>query len=168
MHWFSYIIMTTLIFSIGVAPVFAQTPQQQFAVKDVQSGQSYTVNYSVNNATMNDISISPQDTSLIVYLNSTGDGSLTMTMPRSLIDAKAGTSDDQFFVLVDGADTDFTENKTNTDRTVTLSFPEGTQQVEVIGTQVIPEFGGLSFVVLVIAIISIVAISSKTRLKFGQ
>jgi len=166
MHWVSYVIMATMIFSIGVAPVFAQTPQQ-FAVKDVQSGKSYSVNYSVTGATVSDMSISPQDTSLLVSITSSSDGNLTLTMPRSLIDAKAGTGDDQFFVLVDGADTDFTESKTNTDRTVTVSIPEGTQQVEVIGTQVVPEFGGLSFVVLAIAIISIVAISSKTRLKFG-
>jgi len=158
--------MVTLIFSIGAAPVFAQTPQQ-FTIKDAQSGQSYTVNYSVSGATVDDISISPQDTSLIVSLTSSGDGNLTMTMPRSLIDAKAGTGDDQFFVLVDGADTDFTESKTDTDRTVTVSFLEDTRQIEIIGTQVVPEFGGLSFVVLVIAIISIVAISAKTRLKFG-
>ena len=167
MHWFSYVLMTALIFSIGVAPVFAQTPQQ-IAVKDVQSGKSYTVNYSVNGAIVDDISISPQDTSLLVSLKSSDDGNLTMTLPRSLIDAKTSTGDDQFFVLVDGADTDFTESKTDANRIVTVSFPAGTQQVEVIGTQVVPEFGGLAFVVLVIAIISIVAISSKTRLKFGQ
>ena len=88
-------------------------------------------------------------------------------MPRALIDAKAGTGDDQFFVLVDGADTDFTESKTNTDRTVTVSFPQDTKQIEIIGTQVIPEFGGLAFVVLIVAIVSIVAISAKTRLKFS-
>ena len=167
MHWFSYAIMAALVFSIGVAPVFAQTPQQ-FAVKDVQSGQSYTVNYGVTGATVNDISISQQDTSLLVTLTSSSDGNLTMTMPRSLIDAKATLGDDQFFVLVDGADSDFTESKTTDSRTITVSIPEGTQEVEVIGTQVVPEFGSLSFVVLVIAIISIVAISSKTRLKFGQ
>ncbi len=159
--------MATLIFSIGVAPVFAQTAQQ-FTVKDAQSGQSYAVNYSVTGATVDDVSISPQDASLIVSLKSSGDGNLTMTMPRSLIDAKVGTGDDQFFVLVDGADTDFTESKTTDDRTISVSFPQDTQQIEIIGTQVVPEFGGLSFVVLVVAIISIVAISAKTRLKFGQ
>ncbi len=92
---------------------------------------------------------------------------MTITMPRALIDAKTSTGDDQFFVLVDGADTDFTESKTSTDRTVTVSFQQGTQQIEIIGTQVVPEFGGLSFIVLVAAIISIVAISAKTRLKFS-
>ena len=167
MHWFSYVILATLILSIGVAPVFAQTPQQ-FTVKDASSGQSYTVNYGVTGATVTDISISPQDTSLLVTITSSSDGNLTLTMPRSLIDAKTTSGDDQFFVLVDGADSDFTESKTTDSRTITVSIPEGTQEIEVIGTQVVPEFGGLSFVVLVIAIISIVAISSKTRLKFGQ
>jgi predicted secreted protein with PEFG-CTERM motif len=90
-----------------------------------------------------------------------------MTLPRSLIDAKASSGDDQFFVLVDGADTDFTETKTDANRTVTVSFPQDTKQIEVIGTQVVPEFSGMSFVVLMVAIISIVAISAKTRLKFS-
>lgn len=165
MHWVSYIIMMSFVVSIGVAPVFAQT-SQQFAIKDAQSGQSYNVNYSVTGATVDDMSISQQDTSLIVSLKSSGAGSLTLTMPRSLIDAKVGGSDDQFFVLVDGADTDFTESKTDTDRTITVSFPEDTLQIEIIGTNVVPEFGGLSFVVLMVAIVSIVAISAKTRLKF--
>ena len=166
MRWIIYTIMVIMFFSISVAPVFAQE-SQQYAVKDAQSGQSYTVNYGITGATIDDISINSQDTSLIVSLKSANDGNLTMTMPRSLIDAKASTGDDQFFVLVDGADTDFTESKTNTDRTITVSFPQDTRQIEVIGTQVVPEFGGLSFVVLMVAIISIIAVSAKTRLKFS-
>jgi predicted secreted protein with PEFG-CTERM motif len=114
------------------------------------------------------MTISQQDTSLIVSVKATSDGNLTMTMPRALIDAKNGTNDDQFFVLVDGADTDFTETKTTTDRTITVMVPQDTTQVEVIGTQVVPEFGALSAVVLVIAILSIVVVSAKTRLRFAQ
>lgn len=166
MRWIVYVLMTAMFFSIAIVPVFAQE-SQQYVVKDAQSGQSYTVNYGITGATIGDISISPQDTSLIVSLKSATDGNLTMTMPRSLIDAKTSTGDDQFFVLVDGADTDFTENKTSTDRTITVSFTQDTSQIEVIGTQVVPEFGGLSFVVLMVAIISIIAVSAKTRLKFS-
>lgn len=167
MHWHSYSIMFALVISMGMAPVFAQT-SQQFTVKDPQSNQSFPINYSVTGATITDIAINQQEASLVISLTTTSDGNLTMTLPRALIDAKAGADDDQFFVLVDGADTDFDESKTATDRTITVSFPDGTQQIEVIGTQVVPEFGGLSFAVLLIAIISIVAISAKTRLKFGQ
>lgn len=159
-------IIATFIFLIGVAPVFAQTPQE-FAVKDAQSGQSFIVNYMINGGVLDDISVSQQDTSLVLSLKSTSDGNLTMTLPRSLIDAKLGANDDSFFVLVDGADTDFTESKNATDRTIMVSFPESSEQIEVIGTQVVPEFGGLSFVVLIVAIFSIIAISTKTRLRFG-
>lgn len=160
------VILATLIFSIGIAQVFAQSPEQ-FTVKDAQSGQSFIVNYGIKGGTVDDISVSQQDTSLILSLKSSSDGNLTMTLPRSLIDAKLGANDDDFFVLVDGADTDFNELKNSTDRTITVSFPEGSEQIEVIGTQVVPEFGGLAFVVLFIAVFSIVAISAKTRLKFG-
>lgn len=166
MSRFPYFIMAAMAMSICCAPAFAQNTQS-FVVKDVQSGQSFTVNYNTVGSTVSDMSLNTQDTSLVVDLKTSSDGNLTMTMPRTLIDAKSGSSDDQFIVLVDGADTEFTESKTDADRTISLSIPDGTQQVEVIGTQVIPEFGGLSFVVMVIAIISIIVISANTKLKFG-
>jgi hypothetical protein len=164
MRLFLYVIIVSIIFSIGAAPSFAQT-SQQFAVKDTKSGKSFTVNYNIKGGIIDDILISHQDTSLVIALNSSSDGNLTVTMPRALIDAKLGTNDDDFFVLVDGADTDFHETKTTADRTITVSFPESTNQIEVIGTQVVPEFGGLSFLVLIMAIFSMVAISSIFRLK---
>ncbi|HJW20324.1 MAG TPA: PEFG-CTERM sorting domain-containing protein [Candidatus Nitrosotalea sp.] len=166
MQLYSYVIMTCLVFSMGAAPVFAQT-SQQYVIKNAQSGQSFQIPYVVTGATVSEMSISSHDTSLVVFLQSSADGNLTLTLPRTLIDAKNGANDDQFFVLVDGADTEFTEHKTSTDRTVTVFIPKYTGQVEVIGTQVVPEFGALSSLVLVVSIISIVAISAKTRLKFS-
>lgn len=166
MQLYSYVIMTCVVFSMGIAPVFAQT-SQQYLIKDAQSGQSFQVPYSITGATVSDMSISSHDTSLVVFLQSSADGNLTLTLPRALIDAKNGANDDQFFVLVDGADTDFAEHKTSTDRTISVFIPKNTEQVEVIGTQVVPEFGALSSMVLIMAIISIVAVSAKTRLKFA-
>lgn len=163
----SYLLVLALAFSLGATPAFAQTAQP-FTVRDATSGQSFQVNYDMAGGTINDMTVSQQDTSLIVSVKATSDGNLTMTLPRALIDAKNGASDDQFFVLVDGADTDFSETKTNTDRTITVMVPQDTTQVEVIGTQVVPEFGALSAVVLVIAILSIVVVSAKTRLRFAQ
>lgn len=165
MRWHSYVIMSCIVFSIGIAPVFAQT--SQYTLKDAQSGQSFQIPYDITGATVTDMSISTPDTSLVISLQSTADGNLTVTLPRALIDAKDGANDDQYFVLVDGADTDFAESKTSTDRTITVSIPQDTTQVEVIGTQVVPEFGVLASIVLAVAVFSIVAISAKTRLKFS-
>jgi len=167
MRYLSYVIMVIIVISLGVAPVFAQT-QNQFAVPDPSGGQSYPVNYGITGGTVSDMTLDTNATSLVVSIQTTGDGSLTMTLPRTLIDAKAGADDDQFFVLVDGADTEFNESKTSTDRTITVSFIDGTEQIEVIGTQVVPEFGGIAFVILTIAILSTIVLSAKTRIKLGQ
>lgn len=161
-----YSILTVLAISLITVPSFAQT-MNTYPVKDPTSGQSYNVNYSISNATVTDMSINSQETSLVISLQTTGDGTMTITLSRSLIDAKAGANDDQFFVLEDGADTDFQETKTSTDRTLSISFSDGTEKIEIIGTQVVPEFGTLSYVVLAISILSIIAISAKTRFKFG-
>jgi predicted secreted protein with PEFG-CTERM motif len=111
------------------------------------------------------MSLDINQTSLIVSLQTTNDGNLTITLPRKLVDAKNGTNDDQFFVLVDGADTGFQESKTSTDRTLSIPFSVGTEKIEIIGTQV-PEFGSLSYIILIISILSIIAVSIKSRIRF--
>ncbi len=161
-----HVIVMLLVLSIGITTVYAQTPQQ-FEVKDPSGNQSYQVNYNISGATINNISINPDDTSLIIDMTTTDGGTFTMSMPRSLIDAKSGNVDDQFIVLTDGADTDFNETQTTAnDRTITVAFPAGTEQIEIIGTQVVPEFGTLSFAILAIALLSIVVFSTKNRLRF--
>ncbi len=166
MRWVAYSVFAVLAITLLSVPAFAQSTNT-YPVKDPSSGQSYNVNYNINGATINDISIDTKSTSLVVSVQTTSDGSVTLTLPRALIDAKAGSSDDQFFVLEDGAEVDFQESKTDTARTLTISFPDGTEKIEVIGTQVVPEFGTLSFVVLAVAVLSIVILSTKTRFKFS-
>ena len=102
--------------------------------------------------------------SLLVYIESTDDGTITLTIPRSVLDATINNGDDTFFVLVDGEEVDFEEITTSTDRTLTINFLAGAEEIEIIGTFVIPEFGTIAAMILVVAIISIIAISSKSRL----
>jgi len=103
--------------------------------------------------------------SLIVSISTTSDGELVITLPRNVIDAKTGDSDDTFFVLIDGEEAEFDETTTSTDRTLTIPFPDGSEEIEIIGTFVIPEFGTIAALILAIAIISIIAVSSKTKLS---
>ena len=52
-------------------------------------------------------------------------GELSITLPRTTIDAKIGDADDDFFVLVDGNEVNFEETTTTTDRTLKIPFPDG-------------------------------------------
>ena len=103
--------------------------------------------------------------SLLLYIESIDDGSITLTIPRSVLDATINNGDDEFFVLVDDEEVDFEEITTDTDRTLTIGFSAGTEQIEIIGTFVIPEFGTIAAMILAVAIISIVAISAKSKLN---
>jgi predicted secreted protein with PEFG-CTERM motif len=73
--------------------------------------------------------------------------------------------EDSFFVLIDGEEAEFSETKTAKDRTLTIEFPDGAEEIEIIGSFVIPEFGTIAALILAIAIISIIAVSSKTKLS---
>jgi predicted secreted protein with PEFG-CTERM motif len=123
------------------------------------------ISYEITNAKLLNVIPDLDAVSLLIYIETTDEGSITLTIPRSVLDASINDGDDEFFVLVDGEEVDFEEIKTSVDRTLTIDFLEGTEQIEIIGTFVIPEFGTIAAMILAVAIISIVAISAKSRLS---
>jgi predicted secreted protein with PEFG-CTERM motif len=66
-------------------------------------------------------------------------------------------------VLVDGEEWDDVEINGNE---VTVMFLAGAETIEIIGTFVIPEFGTIAALVLVVAITSIILISAKNKQIF--
>jgi len=125
----------------------------------------FMVGYEITGGNL--ISITPDldANSLIIKIDAFDDGQLTITLPRELIDAKIGEEDDDYFVLVDGEEVDFDETTTSTDRTLVISFPAGAEEIEIIGTHVVPEFGAIAALILAVAIISIIAVSAKSKLS---
>jgi len=125
----------------------------------------FSLSYSITGGSV--LNVNPDDdaSSLIITIETTSDGELTITLPRALIDAQLGNADDEFFVLVDGEEVEFGEVKTKTDRTLTIAFEEGAEIIEIIGTFVVPEFGAIAVMILAVAIISIIAVTAKTRLS---
>ena len=129
-------------------------------------GTDVSVKYSITNGKVLGMKMDVNSKSLIVSIQTTGDGVLTVTLPRALIDAKTGGSDAPFVVLNDGEESTFDETTTSTDRTLSIPFTDGTSKIEIIGTFAVPEFGTIAAMVLVIAIVSVIAISSKTGMRF--
>ena len=84
---------------------------------------------------------------------------------RELIDSKDDINDDVFIVLVDGNEVNFEETTTTTDRTLKIPFPDGAEEIEIIGTFVVPEFGSIAIFILAIAVTSIIVM---TRSRFNM
>jgi predicted secreted protein with PEFG-CTERM motif len=152
----------------GVAEVPEDKEEVTSTVTDTTvsvSGSSDLVGYEITGGKLLNIMPDVDANSLIISIDASDDGSITLTIPRSVLDATINGGDDEFFVLVDGEEVDFDEMTSSTDRTLTIAFPAGTEEIEIIGTFVVPEFGTIAAMILAVAIISIIAISAKSRLS---
>ena len=123
------------------------------------------ISYEITNGKITNVIPDLDAVSLLIDIEAIDNGAITLTIPRSVLDSTINGSDDEFFVLVDGEEVFFEEITTSTDRTLTIEFLAGSEQIEIIGTFVIPEFGTIAAMILAVAIISIIAISAKSRLS---
>ena len=111
--------------------------------------------YDISNGHVTSATVNTNDNSVIINIQAEDDGTLTISPSTS-------TQKGIFMVLVDGEESDDAEINGNT---VIVPFGAETEQIEIIGTFVIPEFGTIAAMILAVAIISIVAISAKSRLS---
>ncbi len=119
------------------------------------SANGQCIPYSISGGVVISTTLNSNDNSIIININAKDDGILMINPSKTV-------QDGIFMVLVDGEQWDDAEIVNNR---VTVMFPAGAEQIEVIGTFVIPEFGTIAAMILAIAIISIIAISAKSRLS---
>jgi len=99
------------------------------------------------------------DDSIVIYLNPTDDGIITITLHEELIKP---FEDGTFVVIVDNQEMqDFTQ----VGNTLTIPCLAGTEKIEIHGSWAIPEFGVIAAMILAVAIVSIIVITAKTRLS---
>ena len=112
---------------------------------------------SVTSGVIHHIGANSDDDTLLVHLfDATDDGELKITLNRDII---TPFDDGSYFVLVDNEEVDF-EQMGNT---VHVEYGAGAERIEIVGSHVVPEFGTIAMIVLAVAIVSIIAITAKTR-----
>ncbi|MCH7559967.1 MAG: hypothetical protein IIC67_01120 [Thaumarchaeota archaeon] len=117
------------------APVVKPTPTQTTIISVEVSGLSHYVEYRISGGKLLSIIPDMDANSLILSIDSSGDGSISVELPRKLIDAKMRNGDDdQFFVLVDGNEATSNEKTTSSTRIITIEFSAGAEELEIIGT----------------------------------
>jgi len=130
------------------------TPSTQCSANNI-SADGQCIPFSISGGTVTGATLNINDNSIIININAEDDGTLTVTPSKT-------TQDGIFMVLVDGEEWDDVEIVANK---VTVMFPAGAETIEIIGTYVIPEFGTIAAMILAVAIISIIAVSAKSRLS---
>jgi hypothetical protein len=143
----SIILLLTVFYSFP--SVFAQdgspSAQDFKTYEATYGGQTFEVRAAVsNNASISSITVFPDSGSIILNFDEGSilqQSELTIQLPRELIDSKNGSADSEFLVIVDGFEATYNDiQTTDTARLIKFSLPEGTTEIEIFGTQVLPEF----------------------------
>ena len=116
-----------VLFALAAVMVGTTTPA---AFADL----SNLLEYDITGGEILAINLDGDANSLIISMDTKIDGSIIVTIPRFLIDAKVSGEDDAFFVLVQGEEVNFEETTSDTDRILTIPFSKGNDEIEIIGT----------------------------------
>jgi len=159
---------------------FSFTPKSEISetttIFDVDAGSygTFDVKYTIRGGTIKDIIVDPDIFGIIVQINSTDEGTISLDLPREYIGAeKQDGKDEKFIILItnienpDGVEVDYQELVTNSDsRTITINFEEGDSEIIIIGTYVIPEFGTIAMMILIAGIMTVILASrNKFQIK---
>jgi len=112
---------------------------------------------TVTSGVIHHIGGNTDDATLLVHLfGADDDGKLEITLNSDII---TPFDDDSYFVIVNGEEVEFMQMG----NTLHVDYEAGTERIEIVGSHVVPEFGTIAMIVLAVAIISIIAITAKTR-----
>jgi predicted secreted protein with PEFG-CTERM motif len=114
---------------------------------------------TVTSGVIHHIGGNTDDATLVVHLfGADDDGELKITLNSDII---TPFDDGSYFVLIGGEEVEF-EQMGNT---LHIGYAAGTEKIEIVGSHVVPEFGTIAMIVLAVAIISIIAITAKTKIS---
>jgi len=151
---------------------FSQVIDTSSAVFPVQIPNSGTfdVGYTIRGGDVTEINMSMDRYSLLVKTTVNANGNLVLKLPRESFDAQSDGKDNTFIILIskgnneseDFVQVEYEEIATSSDyRTIRIPLEEGDKWIEVIGTYVIPEFGSVVIIILVVAVSSAIIISKS-------
>ena len=112
---------------------------------------------SVTSGVIHHIGANSDDDTLLVHLfGADDDGELKITLNSEII---TPFDDGSYFVLINSEEVEFEQMG----RTLHIDYDAGTEKIEIVGSHVVPEFGTIAMIVLAVAIVSIIAITAKTK-----
>jgi len=112
---------------------------------------------TVTSGVIHHIGANSDDDTLLVHLfGADDDGELKITLNEDII---TPFDDGSYFVLINSEEVEFEQMG----RTLHIDYEAGTEKIEIVGSHGVPEFGTVAMIILAVAIVSIIAITAKTR-----
>jgi len=145
-----------------ITPVIPNGTMIETSVDDKDFG----VSYKVSNGTIREINVNHESTSVTFKLENVTEGEIIISLPRELISAL----DNEFIVLVTGLEQEIEYEivKSNVAYvTLKMTLPEGIDDLTIVGTSVVPEFGVMAMIILVVSLLSMIALTKRQKLRLS-
>ncbi len=148
--------------SVGSSTKIVVVPPHVFKI-DVKDHGNFDVKVATN-STVNSVKFDGEEkkVSVVVEGQSGTKGVSHISIPKSMVSGNMK-------IMIDGElvanDKTIVTANTETETEIEISYEHSIHTIDVIGTQAIPEFGTITVMVLMIALVSIIAISTKSRIS---
>jgi len=158
---------------------FSQAIDKSSAVfpVDIPNSGTFDVGYTVRGGEVKSIVMNQERYSLVIETTMNTNGNIVLKLPRDSFDAQNDNADTTFIILIskqnnveaDFMQVEYEEIAVGPDyRTIRIPLEEGDKWIEVIGTYVIPEFGSVVIIILVVAVSSAIIVSkSKFSVRYN-
>jgi predicted secreted protein with PEFG-CTERM motif len=158
---------------------FSQVVDKSSAVfpVNIPNSGTFDVGYTIRGGEIKDMVMNQERYSLLIETTMASNGNIVLKLPRDSFDAQNDDTDTTFIILIskqNNAATDFMqveyeEIAVSPDyRTIRIPLEESDKWIEVIGTYVIPEFGSIVVIILVVAVSSVIIMSkSKFSVRYN-
>jgi len=145
---------------------------------DIPNSGTFDVGYTIRGGDVNKIQMVQERYSLLVAIDANSNGNIVLKLPRASFDAQNDGEREAFIILISKdpvsigknfVQVEYEEIATSSDyRTIRIPLEEGDKWIEIIGTYVIPEFGSVVIIILVVAVSSAIIISkSKFSIRYN-
>lgn len=156
-------ILFAIVLIFSSVPVFAESEPVDVELKDSETyaleidEKKFEIHYMVD-ADVIAMAVDPELKSFLIGLKDANDSVMVIDLEHQIIRA----DENKFAVLVNGIEVDYDVESDADSSALTFFVPEFSEEVEIIGTQVIPEFS-LGMLIMMAALLTVVLVISRGR-----
>jgi len=154
--WMEGTIIVEAAGAAEAAAAEAAAAKAEYKVNNPPIDFTDTLSYSVSSGSVSSIISNSDDATLVVTVDTSDDGELSINLDNDNITA---FDDGSYFVLVNNEEVEFSQDGND----LTIPYEAGTEKIEIVASAVVPEFGTIAMIVLAVAIVSIIVLTTKTR-----
>jgi len=155
----NYFFVIIAIAILSIIPLsFAESGKYDLKIDE----KTFNLPYSFDGKLIS-MAVDKESKSLLIGTTSVDESTFELSFPSELLSAE----NDEFVILLDGIETDYIVTHTGDMTKFSLVIPIATEEIEIIGSDVIPEFPfGVLVIMGVVSIMAVVFSRSKiTRLR---